>query len=216
MRIKNVIGIGGVARAGKDTFAAILESILVSRGKTVRKIALADPLKADCDAFLQKHLNISAFTQVPEEKVLIRPMLVWYGDAQRKRTNGRYWVELASKTINESEYDYYIITDVRYDHYEKDELYWLKNEWNGVLCHVSKWQRIPIASTQPKLAANISRQFVAPANDHEAMNDPKIKSGAHHLVEWEHVVCNSTEELLKNTYLVAEVDLFARNWIKSH
>ena len=82
--MKNVIGLGGVARAGKDTFAAILEMKLQQAGKTVKKIALAAPLKQHCDKFLKDNLGISAFTQVSDEKIIIRPFLVWYGDAQRK------------------------------------------------------------------------------------------------------------------------------------
>jgi hypothetical protein len=64
-------------------------------------------------------------------------MLVWYGDAQRKRTNGRYWIDFAKKAIEESNYDYYIITDVRYDTYEKDELHFLKKEVNGIIYVIS-------------------------------------------------------------------------------
>lgn len=203
MRTKNVIGIGGVARAGKDTFAAILEDILKKRGKTVRKIALADPLKAHCDEFLQKNLNISAFTQVPDEKVLIRPMLVWYGDAQRKRTGGRYWVELASKTINETDFDYYIVTDVRYDVYDRDELYWLKNEWNGKLCHIRKYNTVYDFGSNSHV-----REYVPPANDHEKANDPKIRAGAHHRVEWLDVGKLSSSELLTNPNMVKHVEDF--------
>ena len=120
--MKNVIGLGGVARAGKDTFAAILEMKLQQAGKTVKKIALAGPLKQHCDKFLKDNLGISAFTQVPEEKIIIRPFLVWYGDAQRKLTEGKFWTNLASSEIESTHYDYYIITDVRYDAYPIDEL----------------------------------------------------------------------------------------------
>ena len=195
---KNVIGISGVARAGKDTFAAILESKLKATGKSVCKIALADPLKSHCNSFLKEHLGISAFTQVPEEKSLIRPMLVWYGDAQRKKTNGRYWVDLASNIINETEYDYYIITDIRYSEYKEDELFWLKNEWNGTLCHISKYFIMPRGEWE----------FVQPANDHEAANDPKINQAAHYRVEWEHIKCNSPEDLLLNKDMNEHVKKF--------
>lgn len=203
MRTKNVIGLGGVARAGKDTFAAILENLLKARGNTVRKIALADPLKADCDSFLKTNLNISAFTQVSDEKILIRPMLVWYGDAQRQRTNGRYWVELASKTISETDFDYYIITDVRYDVYEKDELYWLKNEWNGKMCHIRKYNTVYDFGSNAHV-----REYVKPANEHEAVNDPKIRAGAHHRVEWVDVGKLSVDQLVTNGQLIKHVENF--------
>lgn len=192
--MKKVIGIGGVARSGKDTFAAILETKLQQAGRTAMKIALAGPLKQHCDKFLTENLGISAFTQVPEEKLIIRPLLVWYGDAQRKRTNGKYWTDLASKTINETNFDYYIITDIRYDVFERDELQWLKDDWKGTLCHISKY------ITQ--------YQVVPPANEHEAINDPKIKSAAHHIVEWPHVNQTDPLQLLTNPTLNEYVDTF--------
>lgn len=201
---KKVLGISGVARSGKDTFAAILTYKLQQAGKSVKRVAFADPLKADVDTFLTKNLGVSAFTTIPEEKLLIRPMLVWYGDAQRRRTNGRYWIDLAKKTIEETNYDYYIITDVRYDVYEKDELYFLKNEVNGVLCHISKYLTMP----------NAEREFVSPANDHEVQNDPKIKSASHHKIEWEHIKCNLPEELLFDPTMNNHVDKFMNIWIQ--
>lgn len=195
--MKKVIGIGGVARSGKDTFAAILETKLQQAGKTAMRIALAAPLKQHCDKFLTENLGISGFTQIPEEKIIIRPFLVWYGDAQRKRTNGKYWTNLATKTINETNYDYYIITDIRYDVFEHDELQWLKNDWEGTLCHISKYIT--------------SHQFVPPANEHEATNDPKIKAAAHHIVEWPHVNQTDPLQLLTNPTLNEYVDKFIQS-----
>lgn len=193
---KQVFGISGVARAGKDTFAAILEMKLQQAGKSVKKIALAEPLKVHCHKFLTDNLGISAYTQITEEKDIIRPMLVWYGDAQRKRTDGRYWIDFAKKTIEESNYDYYIITDVRYDTYEKDELHFLKKEVNGILCHISKYTIV-----------DGEKNFVQPANEHEAYNDPKIKAGAHHTVEWEDERRLNVHQLLLNPALNKPLDL---------
>jgi hypothetical protein len=168
----------------------------------VKKIALANPLKAHCDDFLRQKLGISAFTQNSEEKLLIRPFLVWYGDAKRKQTGGKFWTDLASNEIETTNYDYYIITDVRYDFYEQDELYWLKTRWEGKLCHVRRWET--------KLTDNnlFDRQFVQPANDHEATNDPKIWKGADYRVEWEHIPLKTPEELFTHTELNKHVDAF--------
>lgn len=209
--MKKVIGLGGVARSGKDTFAGILSYKLQQAGKSVRRIALAEPLKVHADEFLVKYLNITAMTPASEEKQLIRPMLVWYGDVQRKRTNGRYWIDIAKKVIEESNYDYYIITDIRYDVYEKDELYFLKKEMDGILCHISKYKLI---RTQDGYSTNIQKEFVQPANDHEAINDPKIKAAADHIVEWPHVdvVMEHIEEVLLNPILNDHVDGFAKKF----
>lgn len=217
--MKKIIGLGGVARSGKDTFAAILENKLQQAGKSVKKIALAGPLKEHCDKFLTENLGISAFTQVPEEKLIIRPFLVWYGDAQRKRTSGRFWTNLASEEIKKTNYDYYIITDIRYDDYPIDELQWLKNEWKGILCHVSKFVVNKQEQYHPEVNGYVYyKTFVAPANDHEEKNDPKIKKAADYVVEWPHVCGKdssaslSSLELLMNPTLNEYVEKFMTNY----
>lgn len=203
-----VIGLSGVARAGKDTFAAILIKQLELKGKRVRRVALADPLKQFCDEFCRKNLGISAFTQVNEEKLLIRPMLVWFGDAKRKQTNGRFWIEQADKAIwdaglwdeHRAPYDYVVVTDVRYDHYEKDEAHWIKHERDGLLIHVSQfsWLR---PMTNKVSEAPLTRMFVPPANDHEMLNDPKVAKKADVRVEWENVGKMPESELLAHPAL---------------
>jgi hypothetical protein len=207
--MKKIIGLGGVARSGKDTFAGILSLKLLQAGKKVRRVAFADPLKTQVDEFLIKNLGITAFTPNSAEKTLIRPMLVWYGDAQRKRTNGRYWIDIAKKAIEESDYEYYIITDVRYSFYEKDELYFLKNEMSGTLCHISKYEW----KSQPQQYDDITgvvhyKEFVAPANDHEQENDPKIKQLSDYRVEWPHINDINPDDLLWNPELNEHVDKF--------
>mgnify|MGYP001767720131 CR=1 FL=1 len=210
-----VIGIGGCARAGKDTFAAILIKQLELKGKRVKRVALAGPLKAFCDEFCQKNLGISAFTQNNDEKLMIRPMLVWFGDAKRKQTNGRFWVDLADKTIKEAEaegYDYAVVTDVRYDYYKSDEVEWLKNERKGVLIHVSQfsWMR---PSTTKVSTTPLTRVFVPPANDHELLNDPKVAKKADVRVEWENVGKLSDEEMLAHPALNKHVSDVIRGYI---
>ena len=213
--MKNVIGIGGVARSGKDTFDGILAIKLQQAGKTVRRVSFAEPLKTQVDEFLIKYIGITAFTPNTEEKTLIRPMLVWYGDAQRKRTNGRYWIDLAKKTIEETNYDYYIITDVRYSAYEKDELHFLKNEMNGKLCHVSKYIWKSTNNSVSDIDYNLAtsefahyKEFVQPANDHENINDPKIKAAADYIIEWPHINDANPENLIFNPELNEYVDGF--------
>jgi hypothetical protein len=124
--MKKVIGISGCARAGKDTFATILTKKLEAAGKTVDRYAFADALKQDCDAFCVSNLGISAFTPITTEKDLIRPMLVWFGDAKRKQSQGRYWVNIIDKQVKASNTDFSLITDVRYDFYPIDEIDWVK------------------------------------------------------------------------------------------
>jgi len=210
-----LIGIGGCARTGKDTFSTILIKQLELVGKKVKRIALADPLKFMCDEFCQKNLGISAFTQIPEEKLLVRPLLVWFGDTKRKQTNGRFWMDLANKSIEEATvagYDYVVITDVRYDHYEKDEVHWMLREKNGILVHISQYSwEYPTTTkvSQPIL----TRTFVPPANDHELLNDPKVSKKAHVRVVWENVGKCTNDELLAHPALNKHVSDFIFGWI---
>lgn len=195
--VKKVIGISGVARAGKDTFASILIEQLTKKGKTVSKYALADALKKDCDSFCIEKLGFSAYTQKPEEKIVIRPFLVWYGDAQRKRTNGTYWRDIVESKLEEDKSDYAVITDIRYSFYEKDEIQWIKEDCHGVVVHISRFS----------IDENANKIFVQPPNDHEAVNDPKVKALADYKVIWEHIKDN---DLLHSPYLIGHVDEFIK------
>ena len=202
-----IIGIAGVARSGKDTFASILTNRLNAAGKSVDKFAFADALKQDCDSFCKEKLGVSAFTQSPEEKLLIRPLLVWYGDAKRKQTNGRYWVDIIDAKVKASAADYCIVTDVRYDFYQRDEISWVKEECRGLVVHVSRWT-LRNDNKHDIIKGSTHRQFVPPANDHEKENDPKVKAKADYIVEWENVEGLSMTELTKAPTLVAHVNEF--------
>lgn len=172
-----VLGVGGLARSGKDTFTEILINQLAKRGKKTKQVSLAGPLKQYCDEFCKTNLGISSFTQVPEEKILIRPLLVWFGDAKRKQTNGRFWINLATKAIQQAEsdgFDVAIVSDVRYSFYERDEVYWLKNEMAGNIAHVSRYTQ----------ANDGIKEFLQPPNDHERINNPKVRAAADYVIEW--------------------------------
>src|SRR5208337_1055535 len=109
--------------------------------------------------------GFSAYTQVPEQKTVIRPFLVWYGDAQRKRTDGTYWRDIIDNKLREGSEDFAIITDVRYAHYPKDEIQWVRDDWNGIVVHVSRF-----------IVENGNKAYILPPNEHEMINDPKMKA----------------------------------------
>lgn len=205
--VKKVIGVSGVARAGKDTFAAILMNQLNEAGKSVSKYALADALKADCDEFCQKNFGFSAFTQVPEEKLIIRPLLVWYGDAQRQRTNGTYWINIIHEKLKKDNSDFAIITDIRYAHYPKDEIQWVKNDCDGVVVHISryKWTCMWDKECNEIPGGKRWKAYTQPANDHETLNDPKVKALSDFRVEWEHI---NDIDLIHSPYLNSHVKTF--------
>jgi hypothetical protein len=74
--------------------------------------------------------------------------------------------ELARDKIN-------IITDVRFKEYEKDEVHWIKNEINGVLIHLSRYEEI-----------NGKRLYFPPANEEERVNDTRVKQEADFILNW--------------------------------
>lgn len=204
-----VLGVSGCATAGKDTFTDILVERLRLKNKTVKRIALAEPLKGFCDPFCKENLGISSFTQVPPEKILIRPFLVWFGDAKRKQTGGRFWIDKANEAVEKAEsqnIDYAIITDVRYAHYERDEVYWLKNERQGTLVHISRYD-ISTPTTTKVSNPSMEKIFIPPANDHEMINDPKVKKSADFIVEWPTLKIPRAE-LLKSPEMIKYVDEF--------
>jgi hypothetical protein len=171
MKIKPV-GITGVARAGKDTLFKLIQKHLGEKGLQVQRIALADPLKSELDSFLIERFGISAFTEVPQEKELIRPMLVAYAKVKRISSKGTYWTSIAQKKVEDclSKGIVPVITDVRYDQFPEDELWWLKTKNNGVLIHISR------VDTEGKI--------IQPPNVDEAENDPKLKDGATFGISW--------------------------------
>jgi len=164
-----VIGISGFARSGKDTLALYL---LNKYEGLFEKFALADELKLDLNNFLKQKTSISAFTIDSIEKTLIRDLLVAYGKIKRHQTQGRYWTQLLQPKIDHSIKNGRIplITDIRYDEFPEDEVFWVQNLNKGQLIHITR--------IEPN-----STPIEAPNRD-EALNDPRIKSKANFYLQW--------------------------------
>ena len=85
----SLIGIAGFARSGKDSLAKILSNL----SDHCKITSFAYYLKKDIDPFLQSRLNISAFTENPKEKEIIRPLLVCWGTKViRDKIDKEYWI----------------------------------------------------------------------------------------------------------------------------
>lgn len=179
-----MIGITGVARAGKDTLC----NYFLKTYPKCQRLALADELKKDLDAFLIEKVGISAFTKDTEEKKLIRDLLVAYGKIQRARTQGKYWTGLIQPKILTLKKEGFlpIVTDVRYAIYAEDEYQWLKNN-NGMLIHVKR--------VQPDGTP------VLPPNQDERINDPILEKLADYRVVWPTVISNDESNLDVSKYV---------------
>lgn len=105
-----LIGIAGAARAGKDTLCRTIEFILPN---TVQ-MAFAHAVKLEADPIcLAKH-SISAFTEDPEEKKIIRPILIEVGHG-RRQGDPEIWIKkLADQIDAKLPTRNIVVTDVRY------------------------------------------------------------------------------------------------------
>jgi len=165
------IGIAGVARSVKDSLAREIENLIRgSKGLTIYRTSLAQPLKEDCKDFIKDYLGLNVFTDNNEEKATFREFLVWYGKVKRQQTEGKYWTNLLDKRVEKFQPDVCIIPDVRYQQYEQDEVSWLKSKENNILIHL---QRIAI-----------NGEIVQPANMDESINDSIIQNSADYKIIW--------------------------------
>ena len=168
------IGLSGVAGAGKDLFFS-----LFSKKFNCNRYSLADALKKEVSPFSKDSYDIDPLTCSRKEKNLIRPLLVTHGTIKRDRSKGRHWIDKLNKKIkNNLTNQIVIITDIRYDDYPKDEVFWLKEELGGHLVHISLYSLIP------RLNAYY-RSYREPVNAEEERNDPKIKSKADYFIDWQ-------------------------------
>ena len=135
-----LIGVSGLARSGKDLFTTVAQDILKERGLKTERYALAYELKNDLKQLIHKKTGIDVFTENTEEKTIIRPLLVAYGDVMRKISEGKYWTQKMEQRIGKSKADVVFITDIRYDFYVEDECSWLQYKQCGKLVHITRFK----------------------------------------------------------------------------
>ena len=119
-----LIGIAGFARTGKDSLASMIKFLLEEDSHKCKISSFAQHLKKDLDSFLQSRLSISAFTEDPKEKEIIRPLLVCWGtEVIRNKINKDHWIKKMNNTcvINNLQGLKTIIPDVRF----QNEVEWI-------------------------------------------------------------------------------------------
>ena len=198
---RTVIGLGGVAGAGKDLFFSLL-----SKKLPVRRFALADELKRETTRLCMEAYGVDPTNCTREDKEKIRPFLVDYGTQKRNNSNGRHWVDKLSSQIkgfllNAVTEDIPVVTDIRYQEYDNDEVYWVKEEMGGVLVHISQFE-IHRATGE--------KNFLQPANSEEERMDPIVKSLADYEVTWPRV----KEDIGRSAVLNQHVNDFVE-WYKN-
>lgn len=167
-----MIGLTGVARSGKDTFYSILKKYLEEKGIKSQRLAFADALKNELYDFTKDKFKIDLLNCAPENKEIVRPLMVAYGKCRRIQTDGKYWTNIIQPEVNKliSKNIVPIVTDVRYIEYKEDEYSWIKSH-NGILIHISR-----------KLDDG---SIIPPANIEEKSNDNKLKAVADYSLCWE-------------------------------
>ena len=194
---RTVIGLSGVAGVGKDLFFQLL-----SKKINVRRFALADALKREASIWTYKQYGIDALNCSREEKEVIRPFLVEHGTQKRKMSEGRHWIDILDRDIkgfllNAQTEDVPVVTDIRYQEYEGDEVDWLTKELQGVLVHISQFE-IDRATGE--------KIWKPPANEEERKMDPLLNGLSEYRIRWPKV----DEDLIKSEILNQHVDKFVK------
>ncbi len=201
-----VIGVSGVAGSGKDLFFTLLSKL-----KKCRKLSIASALKDEVAPWTIQHYGVDASNCSREEKELIRPFLVFHANIKRGQSQGRHWIEILNKKIKNLKLqpdEILIITDIRFDHYATDEVFWLKKELNGILVHISNFCKVDSGNSLPPVIIEKTG-----ANDSEKTNDPKLKAAADHCIKWEFMQKPKAET--HKTLTEKHVEPFAKKYLDS-
>ena len=221
-----VIGVGGFARSGKDTFVKIAKKILKEHGYSSIRLAFADALKEEIDPFLKEYYGISAWTEDTDEKKVIRPLLVAHG-CQKRIQNPTYWIDKLDQAIETIHYgeDVIFVSDCRFP----NEVDWIHNKWGGWFVHVRRYSvKKAYPTNQLTFQIDTSRTFDAhvldqdnieldaPPNGEERHNDPLCQENADYKLEMENTIERelrltgnkiTVDSLVDNTYLNEEIRL---------
>lgn len=189
---KKIIAIAGNARSGKDTLGAFLSEILTENKISNHIKSFAYPLKKEVDDFLIKTIGISAFTEDPQEKELIRKFLVFWGSDFRRSINPTVWIDKMSECLTSD--SLLIITDLRFE----NELKWVR-ENNGIVIFLSRISE--------------SGSIIEPANEYERINNEIISKSCDNSLTWmtssdTPLLRSVSKELLESTINVETINLW--------
>lgn len=184
------IGVAGHAQTGKDFFFKLLQKKLGE--DKVERFALADALKSELNGLFYDKFGIRIFYCSPEEKELVRPMMVEFARAKRK-ISPRYFIDELEYRMSKKTLTGIVscITDIRYE----NEVEWLKS-LGGILVYIDKYTTESKTIATLDTYGNVSykteyKTYTRPANLEEQNNNEILKQKADFLVDWQH---NNPEE----------------------
>ena len=195
-----VIGISGNATVGKDSLCTELKTLLEEdyNYQTCR-FAFADKLKKEVDNFLLETLGISAFTQNPKEKEIIRPFLVWWGTEIRRKNDKNHWIDQIENNMKfihsleeaENSETIFVITDVRY----KNEFDWIKSFDNGCTIFLDRYDK--------------NMNLIQPGNEYEERNNKWLRDTADIKFVWQTVDDESYKKrFIKKNKIIEEIQTY--------
>ena len=158
-----IIGICGPARSGKDTLADSFVEIFKEYKVKTQKLSFAKELKYECKSFVKRTLGIDIFTEVTEEKDIIRPLLVTWGTHVRRKLNDNVWIDALAKRMHSNKI--IIISDVRFE----NEFNWIK-ERGGKIVFINR--TLPDGTLVPN------------ANEEEEKNNSFLQQNADSNFTW--------------------------------
>lgn len=197
-----ILGFSGRAGSGKDTLFNLLQMHFGARFE-IQRVSVGDIIRQHLNALPgPASKNVNFFNLKGEQKEAWRPLMVAYGNACRSATNGRYFIDILANSIRQpiiSRPRITCITDIRFDEYEKDEVFWLQNELKGKLIYIDRYTT--------DLDGNESTiPFV---NDTEREQDPKLRKKADLIIRWPTV--NDKQTLLN--YANTLFERIKQNWL---
>ena len=174
-----IIGISGYAGCGKDLFFGLFKEEVSKRGATAERVSIADPLKIEVRDTLMQLEGIDPTNCSRAQKNKIRDFLVFHGCQKRNETDGRYWINKASKTVKDlsDKFDFICITDVRFNKFVRDEVSWVKDELGGKLLVIKQFHFDPHYG-------GVGTVFQEPPNDTEKWNMKKVEEDCDFTLEW--------------------------------
>jgi hypothetical protein len=209
-----VIGTGGFARCGKDTFCNIAANILRKNGYRVKQYSFAGALKDEVGPFLLENCGVDVRTNDSELKADIRDFLVWYGTTWWRKREPNRWIDKVDLNMkaDANDIDIAIVSDVRY----LNESDWV-HSWNGYMVHLSSYKLMPreITSSFDELGPNepLIKTFADAPNEQEKINDPIVKNASDFKLEWEHRSM-TPEEVMADTTINETVLKSLNSWVE--
>jgi len=168
-----IIGVCGLARSGKNTFADLLQSI---DNHVFIQDAFANRLKRGLESLAGQQLGWDIFNLTDEQKLLIRPIMVEWGRMWRKIDINHWVKEVDNKYdfTNDKTGTVLIITDFRY----VNEVNYFKEKYGDNF-----------------LMVDIVREGVEPPNEEESINYPIVSALADVKIAWPTVGKDNLGEL---------------------